>query len=100
MLRYPVLCCSGVQNRRLGVSDFSATCAKPGRANSRAQNASMTFEISMGYYQRAKEATQYRLSHRWAHPPRRPDGRFMVISYLLHGDREHSGLILGRAARQ
>src|SRR5882762_67327 len=47
MLRYPVLCCSGVQNKRLGVFDFSATCAEPGRANSREQNASATFEFSM-----------------------------------------------------
>src|SRR5271167_5123064 len=47
MLRYPVLCCSGVQNKRLGVSDLSATCAKPGTANSREQNASATFEVSI-----------------------------------------------------
>src|SRR5271168_4182574 len=47
MLRYPVLCCSGVQNKRLGVSDLSATCAKPGRAISREQNANATLEVSM-----------------------------------------------------
>src|ERR1700722_12065295 len=56
MLRYPALCCSGVQNKRLGVSDFSATCAEAGRANSREHNASVTLEISMmGTARRAKD---------------------------------------------
>src|SRR5271157_6065267 len=60
MLRYPVLCCSGVQNKRLGESDFSATCAEPGRANSREQNANATFEVSIWVLPACEISHEYR----------------------------------------
>src|SRR3974390_2049612 len=48
MLRYPTLCCCGVQNKMLGVSDFNATWANPEEASNREQSASVILEMGMG----------------------------------------------------